>query len=252
MPDFTQCGIDFKAGIAAKNATILQYQYNGTTRGIYQSVNDPPVFITYDGCNKLCGTGSQYYPWNEASATISTWVLPIIGLLLQAPFESNSFWKTIFAMAHWVGSPISSLAAILWNVSVGGKCALLVDMGEYRIVERWIVSNFIEATTYQDVPGEDSQFEQIRDSFYLLSVMNQFSVKQSMAPVEAERLLRVALFSDSLQLEVDEDETRNLVKRRRKLAKIIRESRKKGVVPVFISMMWFLFSLVVSVQLGKS
>lgn len=82
--------------------------------------------------------------------------------------------------------------------------------------------------------------------------MNQYSIKQMMPRVEAEKLLRVALFSDSLQLEVVEDETRNLVKRRRKLAKTIRESRKKGVVPVFISMMWFLFSLVVSVQLGKS
>jgi hypothetical protein len=82
--------------------------------------------------------------------------------------------------------------------------------------------------------------------------MNQFAVKQGMPKVEAEKLLRIALFSDSLQLEVVEDDTRNLVKRRRKLARSIRESRKKGVVPVFISLMWFLFSLVISIQQGKS
>ena len=72
-----------------------------------------------------------------------------------------------------------------------------------------------------------------------------------MPRVQAERLLRVALFSDSLQLEVVEDESRNLVKRRRKLAKSLREGRKKGVVPVFISLLWFLFSLVVSIQQGE-
>ena len=102
------------------------------------------------------------------------------------------------------------------------------------------------------VPDEDSQYEQIRDSFYLLSVMNQYSIKRRIPPMEAERLLRIALFSDSLQLEVVEDETRSLVKRRRKLAKMIRESRKKGIVPVFITLMWFCFSLVISIQAGTS
>ena len=81
--------------------------------------------------------------------------------------------------------------------------------------------------------------------------MNQYTIKRKMPAEEAERLLRIALFSDSLQLLVVEDDTRNLVKRRRKLAKTIREQRKRGVVPVFISLMWFLFSLVVSIQAGR-
>ena len=81
--------------------------------------------------------------------------------------------------------------------------------------------------------------------------MNQYTIKRRMPAQEAERLLRIALFSDSLQLMVVEDETRSLVKRRRKLARTIREHRKRGVVPVFISLMWFLFSLVVSIQGGR-
>lgn len=101
------------------------------------------------------------------------------------------------------------------------------------------------------MPREESDFEQIRDSFYILSMMNQFSINQTMPRVEAERLLRIALFSDSLQLEVVEDDTRNLVKRRRKLARNLREGRKKSVVPVFISLMWFLFSLLTSIQQGR-
>ena len=159
--------------------------------------------------------------------------MPVLGLLLQAPYESNAFLDTVFATARWVGSPIASLSYILWNIKVTGKCALLVDM----------------ATPYEDIPEEEySQFAQMRDSFYILSVMNQYSIMPNMPAVEAEKLLRVALFSDSLQLEMIEDESHSLVKRRRKLAKTIREGRRRGAVPVFISLLWFLYSLAVSIQ----
>lgn len=69
-----------------------------------------------------------------------------------------------------------------------------------------------------------------------------------MPAAAAEKLLRIALFSDSLQLNVIEDGSRCLVKRRCELATLIRRGRKKGVVPVFISIMWFLFSLAISIQ----
>ena len=108
------------------------------------------------------------------------------------------------------------------------------------------------AVQYNEVPDEDSQFAEIRDSFYILGVMNQFSIKRRMPPIEAEKLLRIALFSDSLRLEAVEDETSSLVKKRRKLAKTLREGRRLGIVPVFISTMWFLFSLATSLESGKS
>lgn len=81
--------------------------------------------ISTAGCRALCGTGSDYYPWSLASSTITTWILPIIGILLQAPFESNAFWRTVLAIARWVGSPMASLAYILWNIKVSAKCALM-------------------------------------------------------------------------------------------------------------------------------
>lgn len=64
----------------------------------------------------------------------------------------------------------------------------------------------------------------------------------------AEKLLRIALFSDSLQLTADPERTSSLVRRRSSLAGRIRQGRKKGVVPVFVSLMWFLFSLAISIQ----
>ena len=80
-----------------------------------------------------------------------------MGLLLQAPYESNKNWDTILLLFRWVGNPISSLSYLLWNIKVTGKCALMVDM----------------ATKYEDFPDENSEFSLMRDSLFILCVMNQ-------------------------------------------------------------------------------
>ncbi|MCJ1469601.1 hypothetical protein MMC07_008236 [Pseudocyphellaria aurata] len=235
-PNFTECSIKF----LNSSVPYYNYTYNGSVSGIFKSnalriFNNRSVLISVDGCRHLCHTGNDYYPWKDAAATITTWVLPVIGLLLQAPYESNEFWRTFWALVRWTGSPVASLSYILWNIKVTSKCALIVDM----------------ATTYEEIPGQNSQFAQIRDSFYILSVMNQYSMKQRMPAVTAEaaeKLIRTALFSDSLQLTNSDDRTHSLVKRRCQLANVIRRGRKKGVVPVFITLMWFLFSLAISIQ----
>jgi hypothetical protein len=94
--------------------------------------------------------------------------------------------------------------------------------------------------------SQDSEFGNIRDSFYILTTMNQYSVKSVVSlKTEAEGLLRIVLFSKDLRL-AGTDVT--LRKKRQKLAQSLRKRRRRGVVPVFISTMWFLFSLAISVQ----
>lgn len=56
---------------------------------------------------------------------ITTWLLPIVGVLLQAPFTSNQFWETMFSLARWVGNPMASLSYVLWNIRVSGRCAMI-------------------------------------------------------------------------------------------------------------------------------
>ncbi|KAL8724931.1 MAG: hypothetical protein Q9181_006613 [Wetmoreana brouardii] len=56
-----------------------------------------------------------------------------------------------------------------------------------------------------------------------------------MPPVEAERLLRLALFSNLLPLPESGNDKMSLVNRRIELANNLRENRKKGVVPIFVS-----------------
>ena len=152
-PNFDKCGRRY---LLAANTTYAQYQYHGPVSGLYAH-SQRPTFITVEGCRALCGTGTQYYPWKESSATITTWVLPVIGLLLQLPFESNEFWATLWALARWGGSPIAALAYVFWNIKVTSKSAMLVDM----------------SVAYSEVPDEHTEFAQMRDSLYILSVMNQ-------------------------------------------------------------------------------
>jgi hypothetical protein len=117
QPNFTQCGQSYMSN----ESLIARYNYSGLVVNIPAN---PHTQITSAGCTALCGSGNEYYPWVEISATITTWVLPILGTLLQAPFESNAFWRTVKAINRWIGSPISSLACILWDIEVSGKCAL--------------------------------------------------------------------------------------------------------------------------------
>ncbi|KAG8630171.1 hypothetical protein KVT40_001790 [Elsinoe batatas] len=247
--NFTHCHAEFQAGFDSGNTTILNWAYRGIPVGIPPN---PQSQITYEGCRALCGATPQFYGWGDASNTITTWILPIIGVLLQAPFESNKTWKTIEAIARWVGSPIASLSYTLWNVRVLGKCAAMVDM-----------STLITGPD----DGQKQDFYDMRDSLFILGAMNQFMMSRfkrllSDNPNEeplwgggaAEGLLRIMLFSKDLPLKASCDCNGNnfvekkLVDERRKLAHNLRVRRRRGIVPVFVSTGWFLFALGLSIQ----
>lgn len=102
-------------------------------------------------------------------------------------------------------------------------------------------------------PEEAENFNNIRDSFYILMAMNQFAVRPlPYDKKEAEGLLRIALFSKDLRLIEYEGKhqikQRNLAGKRTDLAEALRKRRRRGVVPVFVSTMWFMFSLGLSIQ----
>lgn len=98
-------------------------------------------------------------------------------------------------------------------------------------------------------PDEESEFASIRDSFYLLMNINQYGMKPGISLTkEAEGLLRLMLFGKDLKLLGSK---KSLNAARRKLVQELRSNRRRGVVPVFISTLWFLFSLGISIQSGK-
>jgi hypothetical protein len=102
---------------------------------------------------------------------------------------------------------------------------------------------------YDESPGADSEFASMRDSFYILMNLNQYKMKPviSMAR-EAEGLLRIVLFSQDLKL-VGKKKT--LSQMRHRLAKDLRSNRRRGVVPIFISTLWFILALAISIEAGR-
>lgn len=129
MVNFTECGIRY----THSPELIARWNYTGPVKFI---TPNPETQITYEGCKAVCGTGNDWYSWGTASNTITTWILPVIGTLLQAPFESNVFWRTIKAINRWVGSPMASMSYILWNIEVSGKCALFGMIARYTRYKR--------------------------------------------------------------------------------------------------------------------
>ncbi|KZM26853.1 uncharacterized protein EKO05_0010769 [Ascochyta rabiei] len=222
--NFNECANNYR-----NNATLQGlWVWNGTIIGIERNQTTQ---ISREGCRHVCGDGIDYYAWKDASGTITTWILPFVGTLLQAPFESNETRRTLLAITRWVGSPIASLSYVLWNIKVSAKAALMVDM----------------AVEYDKMPELDSHFGSMRDSMYLLLAMNQYTLKDKVvsSSKKAEGLLRIVLFSKDLTLPNTEE---TLDQKRRILARELREMRRRGAVPVFVSIMWFLFAFALSVQ----
>jgi hypothetical protein len=215
MPiNFDECYSRFRAD----NAEAIEWRrlYGWGDRPVIGIKHNNMSQITREGCKVVCGEGMDLYPWKDVSGVITTWILPVIGTLLQAPFESNATRRTLLAITRWVGSPIASLSYVLWNIKVSAKAAMMVDM----------------AVKYDETPHRKTDFGSMRDSMYLLLVMNQYTLKPTAMSKdlqkEAEGLLRITLFSKDLVL-TDTDKT--LRQMRRILAREVREMRRRGTVP---------------------
>jgi hypothetical protein len=101
---------------------------------------------------------------------------------------------------------------------------------------------------YDEMPTAGSEFASMRDSFYILMNLNQYKMKPVISMTrEAEGLLRIALFSEELKL-IGRRKTLSQIRDR--LAQDLRSNRQRGVVPIFISTLWFLFALGISIEAG--
>ncbi|MCJ1270853.1 hypothetical protein MMC22_010750, partial [Lobaria immixta] len=162
-------------------------------------------------------------------------IIPGFRSLQQSP--PGCFRLLAFSSKH--RSPVASLCYILWNIKVIRKCAMLSDMSTFSLKTLEDVEHARNMQDMQDMLD-------MRDSLYILSVMNQYTVKSPVDPIDAATLLRISLFADIKTATLD------LKARRRKLAVALRKGRKRGIVPVFVSLMWFLFSLAITIEFAFS
>jgi hypothetical protein len=227
MVNFTQCEIDFLG-----NETALElYSYLGPIKDDAQGEH----YITRHGCNILCGTGPEYYPWRTTADAILTWVLPMLVMFLLAPFEPRQTRNAIVSTIRWLGSPFISMWYILCNIQVSGRCAHMVDM----------------SVAYHARIEEETEASDFRDAMLILGTMNQFLLDSRLVEGNneqsrcAEQVLRIALFS---KLETPEE---TLQERRAKVATEIRTHRRGGMVPILFGLVWFLFVLGLSIRNSK-
>lgn len=280
-------GLQFVADLQNNNRTALGFLYDKVPRGLIKG-RSTPISMTVEGCRFY--RGSNYAPIETELSlnALTTWVLPLAGgLILQAPFESNKIFSTLMVLCRWLGSPITSLMCILWNMKITGQCALLVDMAVARDttpgytgrpprdrrnrIRRGLWLKFMgggsvgvprreqddaveakvserevdEPETWDErmnrLPSEEKRneanaFAELRDSLYILSVLNQFGFRHDQSRTKA--LLQYALLSRT---------DPNNVTHRRELAATLRRERRHGVVQVLVSLMWFLVALIISI-----
>lgn len=188
-----------------------------------------PLVINYDDVVDQCGPSGGTYEWNQVSDTLTTWILPIIGLIVQLPYESNRRWQAVLMVVRWLGGPWASLTYILWNVSILGRCARFVDVGSpEEVVDSGLGGG-------EGVEGAKT-FEKLRNSFGILAAMNQYSLVEGVGLDEEEvrRGILVALFSE----EGDVEGVEGVEKFRREVGEQVRRLRRRGIVPVLVSLLW--------------
>ncbi|KAF3252293.1 hypothetical protein TWF217_007825 [Orbilia oligospora] len=97
-----------------------------------------------------------------------------------------------------------------------------------------------------DAEDELETFSHARDQFYILLVMNQFQLKKSaerhLSPEELVTAVERAIFSRDVVDGLD------LVKERTRLARALRDARKRGIVPILLGLGGFFFAMSVAIR----
>jgi hypothetical protein len=110
MPDFNAAATAFLANSTLQN--LYGYHKPGWPADSFT------YLVNQSGCEAYVGTKPEYYSWSDAAGTINTWVLPFTGLLLQAPFDSNDFLATFWAIMRWLGGAMASLSYVCGHIPV--------------------------------------------------------------------------------------------------------------------------------------
>jgi hypothetical protein len=240
------------------------------------------------------------YSWDAISESYLTWILPLLGgLLLQVPFESGgSMMTTVLHIAQWLGNPVVILISTMGNLrATGWGCKLFdrltsdvcspachEDGNEScaRLINSPAEANATTTSNAQHspCPTTETAATDLRDSLYILGVLNQYDVVAGSCGDTLEddfasyqvmhAVLLFALFScdtadGTSATTADEsaparfgghapgqyhlvDRSSNLRQRRAQLASDLRDMRKRTVVPVLLSVFWHCVALMISIS----
>ncbi len=86
---------------------------------LFFSANPTNPVLTYEGCQKLCDSGTGWYP--DAFPRLITWLLPVIWLvsnMMYAPIGKQRF----LLMVHLLGNPVGSFGSLLAKADSRSRC----------------------------------------------------------------------------------------------------------------------------------
>jgi hypothetical protein len=246
-----------------------QWFFEGWPRGLIRSPEvQKPLMLTKTGCYSICGNVPEFNTADDAFQILTTWVLPMLALFSNLPFESLATKKvrsTLEALVNWIGSPQSAFTTTMFNIFQIRNCQRSIQPGNMR--------------------------QQYIDSFFVLSCVNQYyyaryrtriprgidhDMLAMLAPIErsatavegetvkgrADRLERTrnrALFFGLFRplssagggrggdIPGDVQETRYLLE---SLAFQLRMLRRRGVYPMMFNMFWFLIAFAIALVLA--
>lgn len=203
---------------------IDEFLYKGNIRGLKEGA-PRPLTLTVNGCNTLCGSSPELNHPFDAFQILTTWVLPSITLCFLLPYESLSkkTSQNWLAFVFWIGSPAAAFTAIIFDVYLIKKCH---DLSDDRI-------------------------EYSKDVCYVLSCINQYHWPELEGVFQEHRdeALLHGLFRPLVLAENDSD-AEDLRAMLGLLAFQLRINRKKGVVPMIVSLLWFLIAFILSIVLA--
>ncbi|KAF3929113.1 hypothetical protein ABW20_dc0108383 [Dactylellina cionopaga] len=267
--------------ISSQNVSLSLHVASRTTP-LRPSNISYPLAVSYRAVTDVCGLSSGLYEWALVSDTLTTWILPLFGLIVSLPWESNRRGHTILMIFRWMGSPFATLTYIFWNLRVMGRAATLIDLGvprrshtnsndknkkdskpakpkgvneeaddgtiELEALESGTgtVTSTEEDDLYleeTDPDPNDETFSSVRDSFSILCVMNQYKLSSSL-PI-SESTLRKNILTALFLTDLSSRKF-GVDSTRTAVAAELRRLRKRGVVPVLASLGWYFFALAIS------
>lgn len=202
--------------------------YHGSIRG-FRFNDEPeqrPLLLIQEGCENACGEDAELNGIVDAFGIMTTWVLPVIALLSQLPYESLSQdkVKNAEAFSNWIGSPAASLATTIWNILMIRKCQLL-SMDKPVLKDTLFVLSCINQYQYERRPldrGDDHR----RDVALLRGILYPFVVSNEKLPSPLRQKLECLATHLAFQL---------------------RLQRRKGVYPLWLNLIWLILSFIFSI-----
>ncbi|KAK4445168.1 hypothetical protein QBC34DRAFT_358660 [Podospora aff. communis PSN243] len=209
-------------GVTNETLALTGWLWDGPIALLSKDVpRDSITAMTYEGCRKLCAGTEMNTP--KAALTITTtWIFPL-AILFGLPYDSlhcKKFRKTVSALSNWLGSPQTAITSTIFNFDQIRKCHRQSSNGTPE------------------------------DTYYVLSCFNQFTLPTEGGDSQLNGRFAKTLIYGLFRPLRDPDDDADIQYTKQLLALLafqLRLLRRRGVVPMMLSLGTFLAAFVFSI-----